>query len=316
MDTSWIELSNDHPDDLDGTVKFIKLAKENLVEGKTRCLCRRCKVDKWLPIEEVEQHILFKGFYKEYKHFIFHGKGDILDHMKHRGSTSRETNNDLPNFIGQDDVEGLLRAAFGVNIPGSRDDTVYDAVDKSLDEGVEPFYMYDDHAENSDVSMPEGELRKALACSLNPVAKSLKTQLLTHPSSSTTIAQPKSDLKPPTQPTLSLRASDSVPQRPITSLTSEQASKRPSIKDAEPTAALLTRSTEMAKPIVQQLVQPTPLNGASGISISDICPAIAYSLHWSITTQTDAHFPYCSSSTAPDSPIYCTILTFSAMLCH
>lgn len=116
MDSSWIELPNDHPDYLAGAMKFIKLAKENLIEGRTRCPCRRCKVDKWLPIEEVEQHILFKGFYKEYKHFIFHGKGDILEHVKHRGSNGGEKNNDMPNFVGRDDMGGLLRAAFGVDI--------------------------------------------------------------------------------------------------------------------------------------------------------------------------------------------------------
>jgi len=44
MDSSWIELANDHPNYLDGAVKFIKFAKENLVKGRTRCLCRRCKV--------------------------------------------------------------------------------------------------------------------------------------------------------------------------------------------------------------------------------------------------------------------------------
>jgi len=35
MDSSWIELPNDHPDYLEGVVKFIELAKENFVEGKT-----------------------------------------------------------------------------------------------------------------------------------------------------------------------------------------------------------------------------------------------------------------------------------------
>ena len=35
MDSSWIELPNEHPDYLDGVVKFIELAKENLVEGRT-----------------------------------------------------------------------------------------------------------------------------------------------------------------------------------------------------------------------------------------------------------------------------------------
>ena len=38
-----------------------------------------------------------------------------------------------------------MREAFGVNIPGSRDDILHDAVDKPLDEGVESFDMYDDH---------------------------------------------------------------------------------------------------------------------------------------------------------------------------
>ena len=139
MYSSWIELANDHPDYLDGVIKFIKLAKENLVEGRTRCPCRRCKVDKWLPIEEVEQHILFKGFHKEYNRFIFHGKGDILDHVKYRGSTSRETITNLPNFIGGDDIEGLLGATFGVDIPRSKNDILHDVVDEPLDEGVEPF---------------------------------------------------------------------------------------------------------------------------------------------------------------------------------
>ncbi|KAJ8444136.1 hypothetical protein Cgig2_029911 [Carnegiea gigantea] len=101
MDSRWVELPNDHPDYLNDAVKFIKLTKENLVDGRTRCLCRRCKVDKWVPIAEVKQHILFKGFYKEYKHFIFHGQWDILDQVKDRESTSRKINNDQPNFVGR-----------------------------------------------------------------------------------------------------------------------------------------------------------------------------------------------------------------------
>ena len=42
-------------------------------------------------------------------------------------------------------MEGLLRAAFGVDILGSRDDILHDVVDKLLGEGVGPFDMYDDH---------------------------------------------------------------------------------------------------------------------------------------------------------------------------
>ncbi|KAJ8433623.1 hypothetical protein Cgig2_023562 [Carnegiea gigantea] len=144
MDSCWIELPNNHPDYLDGAVKFIKLAKENLVEGRTRFPYRTCKVDKWLPIEGVEQHILFKGFHREYKHFIFHGKGDILDDIKYRGSTSQETNIDPSNFTSVDDMKGLLRAAFGVDIPRCKDDILHDVVDEPLDEKVEPFEIYDD----------------------------------------------------------------------------------------------------------------------------------------------------------------------------
>ena len=42
-------------------------------------------------------------------------------------------------------MERLLRAAFGVDVPGSRDDIVHDVVDKPFDEGAEPFRMCDDH---------------------------------------------------------------------------------------------------------------------------------------------------------------------------
>jgi len=40
-------------------------------------------------------------------------------------------------------MEGLLRAAFGVDIPRSKDDILHDVVDKLLD-GVEPFDIYGD----------------------------------------------------------------------------------------------------------------------------------------------------------------------------
>ncbi|KAJ8439470.1 hypothetical protein Cgig2_008501 [Carnegiea gigantea] len=274
MDSSWIELPNDHPDYLNGAVKFIKLAKENFIEERTQCPCRRCKVNKWLPIE-VEQHILFKGFYKEYKHFIFHGKGDVLDHVKHRGSTSRETNNDPPNFVGQDDMEALLKAAFV--IPGSRDDIVHDV-------------------ENIDRTL------KALGTKSSEIA-----QPLTHPNSSIAIAKLaiQYDLKPPTQPTSSLRALDSLmqqpsthpsskplvqkplnlvpttqvqqPHRPITSPASEQTSKRSFLKNAElTTASILTieqphvrcpTSSGAPRPPIQPLRPPTSstraLNGES-----------------------------------------------------
>ncbi|KAJ8428903.1 hypothetical protein Cgig2_024972 [Carnegiea gigantea] len=74
--------------------------------------------------------------------------------------------------------------------------------------------------------------------------------------------------------------------QPFKSPASEQTSKRPSLKNAESNAASV--------PTIEQ----------PHVRISDISPATAYSLHWFITTQTEAHFPYCSSSTTPNSPVY------------
>jgi len=82
-----------------------------------------------------------QGFHKEYKDFIFHGKGGIFDHVKSIRTTSREPNNDLPNLVGRNDVEGLLREAFVVDV--SSNDIVHDVDNEPLDEGVEPFDMYD-----------------------------------------------------------------------------------------------------------------------------------------------------------------------------
>jgi len=62
-------------------------------------------VDKWLPIEEVEQHILFKGFHKECKDFFFHGKVDILDRVKYKGSTSQEINDNPSKLVGKDNMD-------------------------------------------------------------------------------------------------------------------------------------------------------------------------------------------------------------------
>jgi len=41
-------------------------------------------------------------------------------------------------------MEGLFRAAFGVDIPRSKNDALHDVVDKLLNEGVDPFHIYGD----------------------------------------------------------------------------------------------------------------------------------------------------------------------------
>ncbi|XP_056688996.1 uncharacterized protein [Spinacia oleracea] len=81
MDKSWIDLPTGHREYVEGCMEFIEFAKQDLVEGKIRCPCKNCKVEKWFSVNEVERHILFKGFYKPYKDWIFHGKGDTFQHM-------------------------------------------------------------------------------------------------------------------------------------------------------------------------------------------------------------------------------------------
>ncbi|XP_074271128.1 uncharacterized protein LOC141595055 [Silene latifolia] len=112
MDTSWITLPNDHSNYIDGCLKFIAIAKESLVEEKTKCPCKNCKLRYWLPLSEVEGHILFKGFYQKYTHWIGHGKGDVLDHITSVdvGSTSKGS------FVGRDNMSGLFDAANLVNV--------------------------------------------------------------------------------------------------------------------------------------------------------------------------------------------------------
>ena len=126
IDTSWIELPNNHPTYRSGTIKFIKLAKEGLVDGKALCPCKKCRVKKWLTIHEIDEHILFKGFDKEYKKWIFHSKGGALERMlsdqrRLAGDLTRSTGQgaqiEQHGVVGQDDMSGLLGDAFGVIFP-------------------------------------------------------------------------------------------------------------------------------------------------------------------------------------------------------
>ncbi|KAL2900033.1 Glucose starvation modulator protein 1 [Bienertia sinuspersici] len=121
MDTSWIELPNNHPAYRAGAIQFLELAKEGLIDGKTLCPCKKCRVKKWLSIQEVEEHIMFKGFDKEYKKWIFHGKGDVLNRIlsdqrcstgQITGSSSQGSLNSQIVEVRRDDMRDLLGDAF------------------------------------------------------------------------------------------------------------------------------------------------------------------------------------------------------------
>ncbi|KAJ8422325.1 LOW QUALITY PROTEIN: hypothetical protein Cgig2_011617 [Carnegiea gigantea] len=209
-------------------------------------------------------------------------------------------------------MEGLLRAAFGIDIPGSRDDILHDVVDKPLDEGVEPFDMSKRTLKvlgtrssgtaqlliypNSSPRIAQLVIQSDLKPTTQPTSSPRPSDSVqpAHPSSSTVRAQPvmRHDLKPPTQPSPSMTPIEPLvqkppdlvpatqvqqPYRPITSPASEQASKRPSIKHAELTAASVPTieqphvrcltSSGAPRPPIQPLRPPTAsikaLNGAS-----------------------------------------------------
>ncbi|XP_021837716.2 uncharacterized protein [Spinacia oleracea] len=119
MDKNWIDLPTGHREYIDGCMEFIEFSKQDLVEGKIRYPCKNCKVEKWFSVNEVERHILFKGFYKPYKDWIFHGKGDTFQRIfeSDGGITSEGSLDYQSGFVGRDNMGGLLRSAFSINMP-------------------------------------------------------------------------------------------------------------------------------------------------------------------------------------------------------
>lgn len=118
MDTSWINQSRNSEAYIQGVKVFMEFAKKGAQNGKVRCPCKSCQVGrkKVLPLEEVEKHILFKGFYKEYKDWIFHGP--MTGSQKFSSQVGRMFEIlDQSRSIGQDDIGGLLRDATVFNMP-------------------------------------------------------------------------------------------------------------------------------------------------------------------------------------------------------
>ncbi|XP_057247506.1 uncharacterized protein LOC130589894 [Beta vulgaris subsp. vulgaris] len=95
MDSSWIDLPKGHPAYYNGCMKFLELAKETLVEGKTQCPCNNCKLNKWFKLEKVGGHILF-----------------------HQVGNNLGLHSDQAKGVGRDDdIDGLLKAAFRIGSP-------------------------------------------------------------------------------------------------------------------------------------------------------------------------------------------------------
>ncbi|XP_056695364.1 uncharacterized protein [Spinacia oleracea] len=86
MDKSWIDLPTGHREYIDGCMEFIEFAKQDLVEGKIRCPCKN-----WDTFQR-----------------MFESDGGI---------TSEGSLDNQSGFVGRDNMGGLLRSAFSVNMP-------------------------------------------------------------------------------------------------------------------------------------------------------------------------------------------------------
>ncbi|XP_021866163.2 uncharacterized protein [Spinacia oleracea] len=137
MDTSWIDLRKGDAGYYNGCMEFLEVAKDTLLEGITRCPCNKCKLNKLYPLEEVGGHILFNGFYKNYRQWIFHCKDEE--------SNTLEIHSDQAKVVGRDDMDGLLGAAFTVDNSAQ---TTNEPQDPSLSEEIfEDEDLYNMHEE-------------------------------------------------------------------------------------------------------------------------------------------------------------------------
>ncbi|XP_021764701.1 uncharacterized protein LOC110729279 [Chenopodium quinoa] len=151
MDTSWIDLPRGDPGYFKGCMNFLKLAKETLLPNtrEYKCPCNKCKLNKTNSVEEVGGHILFYGFYKNYRNWIFHCKDE--------GSKTYDLSDDQVNAVGRDDMDGLLRAAFRVNTrqtdktqdPSFNEQSIEDDNSYDMDEGFTIYREVDDEYQST-----------------------------------------------------------------------------------------------------------------------------------------------------------------------
>ena len=151
MDTSWIDLPRGDPGYFKGCMNFLELAKETLLPNtwETKCPCNKCKLNKTNSVEEVGGHILFYGFYKNYRNWIFHCKDE--------GSKTYDLSDDQVNAVGRDDMDGLQRAAFRVNTqqtdktqdPSFNEQSIEDDNSYDMDEGFTIYREVDDEYQST-----------------------------------------------------------------------------------------------------------------------------------------------------------------------
>jgi hypothetical protein len=109
MDKSWMNLSRVDPRYLQGLIDFMAFACKDIQVGETEisCPCKNCKNMCRKKIQIVKDHLVVNGFCSSYTVWIFHGERSQprdrdIDNVGHG------------NFDGQNDMEEMIRDAFGI----------------------------------------------------------------------------------------------------------------------------------------------------------------------------------------------------------
>ena len=57
-----------------GVAEFIRLARQQVVNGKVKCPCKTCNNVKYQTIDDVETDLYIRGFSPNYKRWFHHGE--------------------------------------------------------------------------------------------------------------------------------------------------------------------------------------------------------------------------------------------------
>lgn len=158
IDMNWVDQPRNSKAYINGIADFVEFAKKGVQNGKIRCPCNICQVDrkKILTVDEVEKHILRKGFYKEYKDWIFHGPMTLAQNISNqRTRTSHRPSYDQARLVGGDDMARLLKDAIGIDLPSNTSESVFDPF-----EGLDTNDLTDDGVDlDPNIITPEEEAK-------------------------------------------------------------------------------------------------------------------------------------------------------------
>ncbi|KAH7835951.1 hypothetical protein Vadar_031397 [Vaccinium darrowii] len=109
MDKSWMNLSRLDPRYLQGVIDFMAFARKNIRDGETEisCPCKKCHNFVRKKIDVVKEHLVVNGISPSYTVWIFHGE-------RSQPRDQGIENSGQGNFDGQNDMEEMIRDAFGI----------------------------------------------------------------------------------------------------------------------------------------------------------------------------------------------------------